>query len=416
MKVLMLSPDAQMIDRRILQEARTLLAAGHDVDLLSGFECREPDAYEDRGLRVKRYRYDWQDRRRERLRARVGPLAGRVAWPFVRLANRALDGANAFEAFVLEKVLQHSFDVVHVHDFPMLRTGVMAAKARGVPVVYDSHEFYPVQSCFSPEDQKRYLAMERKLVRDCAQVITVNPYIARMLAEAHDTQEPQVILNACEIPATTSNDLDSEERRRRRLEKGLPPDAFIFVYQGWLSPERNLEPMIEAMASQPPNVALLVVGYGDYLATLEKLAETHGVRDRVIFYGRVESDDLPALTQLCDVGIIPYRAVDEMHRYCSPNKLFEFISAQIPMLASDLPYLRDVIAGHEIGWLGNLEEPAGFAQLMQQVIADKTGLAAARGNLPKAAAELNWDVEGRKLVDIYDRLARMAKIEKVASR
>lgn len=406
MRILMLSPDAQMIDRRILQEAHTLLAAGHDVDLLSGFECHEPDAYEDHGLRVKRYRYDWQDRRRERLSTRIGPVAGWVAWPFVRLVNRALGGANAFEAFVLEKVLQHSFDVVHVHDFPMLRTGVMAAKTRGVPVIYDSHEFYPIQSCFSPDDQRRYLAMERKLVRDCAQVITVNPYIARMLAEAHDTREPEVILNACEVPETTSNDLDAETRRRRRIEKSLPPDAFIFVYQGWLSPERNLEPMIEAMAVQPPSVALLIVGYGDYLATLKKLAETHGVRDRVIFYGRVESDDLPTLTQLCDVGIIPYRAVDEMHRYCSPNKLFEFISAQIPILASDLPYLRDVIAGYQIGWLGDLEQVDSVALLMTNAVTDTTARAKARRNLPNAAATLNWDVEGGKLLEIYDGIAR----------
>lgn len=414
MKVLMLSPDAQMIDRRILQEARTLVAAGHDVDVLSGFECTQPDAYEDRGVRVKRYSYDWRDRRRAQLIERVGPLAGLLGWPAVRLATRAMNGPNSFEAFVLEKALEHDFDVVHVHDFPMLRSGVMAAKARGVPVIYDSHEFYPVQSCFPPEDQKRYLALERKLMRACAQVITVNPYIARMLAETHDTEEPRVILNACEVPPSTASDLDAELRRRQRVEKGLPADAFIFVYQGWLSPERNLEPMIEAMAALPPGVTLLVVGYGDYLAKLKELAAARGVSERIIFYGRVESDDLPALTQLCDVGIIPYRAVDEMHRYCSPNKLFEFVSAQIPMLASDLPYLRDVIAGHEIGWLGDLEQVDSVVRLMTNVVTDTTARAKARRNLPNAAATLNWDVEGGKLLEIYDGIAQARAATKPA--
>lgn len=409
MKILMLSPDAQMIDRRILQEARTLTAAGFGVDVLSGFECLKPDAYEDRGLRVKRYSYDWKDRRRALLRRRIGPYIGSLAWPFVRLANRMMGGANAFEAFVLEKVMEHDFDLIHVHDFPMLRTGVMAAKLRGVPIIYDSHEFYPVQACFSAADQKKYLAQERELIRDCAAVITVNPYIAKLIADTHETAEPSVILNACEIPPSTASSLDAETRRLRRIDKGLPPDHFIFVYQGWLSPERNLEPMIEAMAAQSSDVVLLVVGYGDYLETLKDIASKHGVNDRVIFYGRVESDDLPELTQLCDVGIIPYRAVDEMHRYCSPNKLFEFISSQIPMLASDLPYLRDVIAGYDIGWLGDLETVENCAQIMKDIASDPARVAAARRNLSAAAAALNWDVEGRKLLKIYSAVAPLAR-------
>lgn len=408
LRILMLSPDAQMIDRRILQEARTLIDAGHRVVLLSGFECREPDAYEDRGLVVKRYVYDWRDRRRTKLNKRLGRGVGVLVWPAFRLVNRMGGGANAFEAFVLEKALEHEFDVVHVHDFPMLRVGVMAAKARGVPIIYDSHEFYPVQSCFTPEEQRRYLAIERALVRSCAQIITVNPYLARMLAEAHGTPEPMVILNACEAPSQTAGDLSAEARRKARAEYGLPPDAFIFVYQGWLSPERNLKPMIEAMAGLDDGAVLLVVGYGDYVATLKELAKTHGVSERVIFYGRVESTDLPAVTRLCDVGIIPYRAVDEMHRYCSPNKLFEFISSEIPILASDLPYLRDIVAGYGIGWLGDFGSAHGLARLMSDIRADAAGLAAARRMLPKASAELNWAVEGRKLVAIYDAIATTA--------
>ncbi len=408
MRVLMLSPDAQMIDRRILQEAHTLIAAGYQVDLLSGFECREADAYEDRGLRVKRYVYDWRDRRQAELQPFIGEKLTRLAWPAFQLAYHLLGKANAFEAFVLEKVQEHAFDVVHVHDFPMLRAGAMAAKLRGVPLIYDSHEFYPIQACFSLVEQKRHLAREKKLTRLCSRVITVNPYIAGMLSEAHDIALPDVILNACERPESTANDLDHAARRQLRIRKGLPPDDFIFVYQGWLSPERNLEPMIEAMARQPANVRLVVVGYGDHITKLKEIAARSKAAERIIFYGRVESDDLPELTRLCDVGIIPYRAVDEMHRYCSPNKLFEFISAQVPILASDLPYLRDVIAGHRIGWLGELDSPESVARHMNAIVADSEAIARARSNLPEAAAALNWSIEGDKLLEIYRQVAPLA--------
>lgn len=397
----MLSPDAQMIDRRILQEARTLVAAGYAVDVLSGFECAAPDAYEEHGYRVKRYRYDWRDPRREAFRRKAGAAA--PLWPFARLATRLSGGPTAFEAYVMDKALEHRFDVVHVHDFPMLRAGALIARKRGAPLIYDSHEFYPVQACFSPADQKRYLALEGRLARDCAAIITVNPYLARMIGEAHGIAAPQVILNACEPPAIDAAALDAGERARRRRALGLPADKTLFLYQGWLSPERNLETMVAAMAAQSA-AALAIVGYGAYEETLKALARDRGVEDRVVFLGRIENERLAEVTALADVGVVPYKAVDEMHRYCSPNKLFEFIAAGIPVLASDLPYLRDVVAGHGVGWLGALDEETTFSTLIARIAASPAERAARQARVGAAFAALNWENEGRKLLAIYDRV------------
>jgi glycosyltransferase involved in cell wall biosynthesis len=410
MRVLMLSPDAQMIDRRILQEAHTLVDAGYDVTVLSGFECAEPDAYEAHGVRVKRYKYDWSDRRRAKVMQRNGQSIGPMVWPIVRLASYLGGRPNSYESFVLEKIDEHEFDVVHVHDFPMLRCGFWAGRRHRAKIVYDSHEFYPVQSCFEPKDQQRYLAIERGLVRACAEVITVNPYIARLIADAYGIAMPQVILNAAPIPPQVSDGrLDALRRDRHALgaarkAKGLPENDFLFLYQGWISRERNLEPMIEAMKTQPTGVTLVIVGYGDHVRVLRQLAESFGVNEKVVFLGRVESDNLHEITMLCDVGVIPYRAVDEMHRYCSPNKLFEFTAAHLPILASDLPYLRDVVQRYRIGWLGNLDTPEGVATQMSAILAATDDVGRARRNQAVAATELNWSIEGAKLIKLYNSI------------
>lgn len=408
MRILMLSPDAQMIDRRILQEAHSLQRLGHEVTVLSGFECRQPDAYVmPDGVVVKRYVYDWQDRRLRALRARHRFLA-RLMWPWVRLAGRLRDAPGAFDHFVLEKALEHRFDVVHVHDYPVLQAGVLAARARKVPVVYDSHEFYPVQSAFTPAQQRRHLARERRLIRNCTQVITVNPYLARMIARVHQIEEPMVILNACLRPAPENEAVtlrDPVRRARRRLEFGVPVDAFTFLYQGWISPERNLDVMIRAIARVPRPAALVVVGYGDYRAELEKLAHDLGVADRVHFLGRIESQELARLTPACDVGLIPYAAVDEMHRYCSPNKLFEFVMAGLPVIANDLPYLRDVVAGHDFGWLGELESADALCAMMARAMQDPHRLEQYASHALSARERLDWAVEAEKLVHLYNRLA-----------
>lgn len=404
MRILMLSPDAQMIDRRILQEASSLQSDGHQVTVLSGFECAAPDAYErGDGIIVKRYVFDWTDLRKLRLMRRYGRV-GRLVWPLMRVASKLLGLPGAFETFVAAKALEHQFDAVHVHDFPLLRVAARIARLRGVPLVYDSHEFYPVQSCFTKKQQRKFLAVERRHIRQCDHVITVNPYIARMMAHTHDIPEPTVILNACTLSDVSARPRSATARDIARQQYGLPPDAFIFVYQGWISPERNLESMIQAMTAVPDGAILLIIGYGAHVEVLKNAAQSLGVSDRIVFYGRVESEQLPAITRLCDVGIIPYSAVDEMHRYCSPNKLFEFIVAQIPIVAADLPYLRDVIDGHKIGWLCDTESPEAIARAMNTALAAIKGGASVEENLHKAAATLNWSVEEKKLFRIYNDL------------
>lgn len=401
MNVLMLSPDAQMIDRRILQEARTLQQAGFKVTVLSGFECREHDAYaEPSGVIVKRYVYDWKDRRKAAflLRWPLDRRSGYVAWQGARLLGRLAGRPAAHEAFILEKVFEHRFDVVHVHDFPMLRIGMLAAEARGTPLIYDSHEFYPLQSDLPPKVQKAYLARERKLIRECSAVITVNPYIARMMAETYGVPAPHVILNATEETNATPRPL--------RKELGLADQDILLVYQGWVAHNRNIDVLIRALTLLPSRFKLLLIGYGDYLEVLKRLARELGVLDRTIFYGRVESEDLPPVTAACDVGLIPYVAVDEMHRYCSPNKLFEFAMAELPVIASDLPYLRDVLAGYGFGLLGDLTRPEGLAALIENIISDPARLALLKEGARRARKELNWTIEGQKLLGIYESVLR----------
>ena len=346
-----------MIDRRILQEARTLASAGYDVTVLSGFECKEPDAYERDGVTVKRYVYDWSDPRRDDFNERFGRGFASVAWQPVRVLNRLAGGLTAHEAFVLKKALEHRFDIVHVHDYPMLRVGAEAASRRNARLVYDSHEFYSAQASLPVATQKKYLEQEGKLIKRCDAVITVNPYLAAMFARAHGIQEPLVILNAAERKPE-SGAVSGKTKRDRRIALGLPPDEFLILYQGWISAERNLEPMIAAMEDLPAGSHLVIVGYGDHLTVLRDLVASLGIEHRVLFYGRVESDDLPALTLLCDLGVVPYRAVDEMHRYCSPNKLFEFSGGwdPDPCKRSALFARRDCRLWHRMAWRSRIQD------------------------------------------------------------
>ena len=120
-RVLMITPDHLMIDRRILQEAQTLQQAGYAVEILAGFECAEPDTYERDGVRIKRFKFDWKDPRADWILPLLRHAPERLRSGLLRHARRVvalLTGRTSFENYVLRQVAASSYDILHCHDFP----------------------------------------------------------------------------------------------------------------------------------------------------------------------------------------------------------------------------------------------------------------------------------------------------------
>lgn len=401
MNILMTTADHLMIDRRIIQEAKTLIAHGHHVTLLAGFECQKRESYTLEGIRVERFVYDWSDSRFTRiagkLKLRPGSLLHKAAWRIFRSWSYRMSSLNSFDQYILDRMSEYQVDIVHVHDYPMLAAGVALAKMRGVKIIYDAHELYYAQTQLPASIQKKYKKNESRLMGHVDAAITVNPYIADMMAKRYSVKTPWVIMNAAPPRAISHGDL-------LRMKFNLPSSTRIVVYQGWISDNRGIDCIVEAAKYFSENIALVIIGYGDYEAALKKMVENHGLSSRVFFYGGVPSDELHPLTCGADLGIIPYHGVDENNFFCSPNKLFEFAVANIPFVCNDLPFLRDIIERFGNGVISDLRSPQAAAQSINQVFADPENFSRLKEGAKLAGMELNWDVEGRRLMDIYASL------------
>jgi glycosyltransferase involved in cell wall biosynthesis len=389
-RVLMITPDHLMIDRRILQEAQTLRQAGYEVEILAGFECPEPVAYEQDGVRIKRFKYDWPGARRSPLRSGL-----------LRIARRAIaliTGRTRFEDYVLRQIMASSYDILHCHDFPLLAVAVEAKRRRPTPLVYDAHELYYAQAQLPPGTQRRYRRRERRLIRHADLAITVNPFIARIMADDYRCAPPKVVLNAAPLgapadPRTGLRELLHLEQRDR-----------IVLYQGWMSPERGIDRLVRAARHFPGHVRLVLIGYGNHEKALREISAEQGTDDgRVIFFGRVPSEDLAPLTLSADLGVIPYHAVDLNNYYSSPNKLFEYAIAGLPFVSNDLPFLRSIIDQYGFGVAADLTEPKAAAAAILSIVEDPIRLRALKDLAEKAGRELNWENEGEKLVALYER-------------
>ena len=331
----------------------------------------------------------------------VGTLNHRLGRPAVMWAASVLSSRSALpprDARLAQRAAYYRPDVVHAHDLPQLRAGLAAAQQCRVPFVYDMHELYPEIGTLTAAQQRSLGELENELIGDCSATITVNPYIAREVVKRYGVPEPQVILNAIDPYGD-----DGVAERRFHEKLGLDDSDRVLLFQGWMSDTRGLDLLIEAVALASPSVHLVLMGYGDIKDDLAALAERRSVDDRVHIIDAVPQAELLGWTRAADAGVIPYPAVDLNHYWCSPNKLFEFIQSGLPIVANDLPFLRDVVVGEAIGCVAGIEDAAAFASAIDDVL----GLGPSaleidyEANLCRVAPDFSWASQEPTLRSIY---------------
>ena len=430
MRALMLTTD-RAIDRRILQQAETLIDSGREVILIAG---RDPDQrrFERIGrVKVERLSRDLADQPaplhtlggalRRLLETWAGERSsirhlGRALRSALTLSVRlpataieALAGVSVgraallpSESAVVSRAEFYNPDVICVHDLPRLRAGATLAGRLNVPLVYDAHELYPEIGALTPRQRWVLSRMERTLVRRCDHISTVNHFIADEMARRYHIDPPTVIHNAIDPPAG----FEPGGHDRFRSEFDIPADGRILLYQGWLSPTRGLQTLVRSMTLTDDRIHLVLMGYGEMRAELERIAREADAGGRVHFKAAVPQAELLSWTASADAGVIPYPPTDLNKRFCSPNKLFEFIQAGVPLIANDLPFLREVVGGEGFGVIAELGSEQQFAAAISEMFDPARGGAERfRPAIAAQAGAYTWAGEVPKLLAIHDGIA-----------
>ena len=399
--MVMLTPDRQ-IDRRILLSADSLEAAGWDVTIIA--MPLDVEASDDR--RVVRIGSASNQAYRENrvldvyrwVRGHL-PMNGHLMRWMKRLAWRYLvDQESFYTKLFYSTASQYSPQVFVANDLPMLPVAAQLAQRCGARLVYDSHELYCEQE-FSDREKRRWAEIEAKYIDKCDVVITVNRSVATELERRYPINDVKVIYNA---ERTQQAPLVSG-----RLHEvfGLSAEKKIVLMQGGLSAGRHLEVLVDAMRYvQNRSVVLVLLGNGLLLDSLKKKAQQQGLTERVYFHAAVPQNALLEMTAAADAGVIPYQATCLNNYYCTPNKLFEFIAAGLPILATDLPEIRKMVHEQEIGLVGDTSSPQKLAALMDDFFADEHRFAEWKAQVRVARQHICWEQEEKKLVEIYEAL------------
>ncbi len=282
-------------------------------------------------------------------------------------------------------------DLLVANDLDTLLANHLAKGRR--KLVYDSHEYFTEvpELVGRPSVRRIWLAIERWVFPKLQTIITVNDSIAEAYRQRYG-KTLHVIRN---IPMKRG--LGPVPPRR---ELGLPDGPRILVMQGaGLNIQRGVEEAVLAM-KELPSCLLLLIGGGDVWPVVEGLVKEHGLQDRVRLIGKQPYERMMDYTRNADLGLTLDKDTNLNYRFSLPNKLFDYLNAGIPVLATDLPEVARIVRHYDAGVVIPTAEPATIAREVRAFFVDENHVRRVRANATFAARELDGEVEMQKLVAV----------------
>ncbi|NPA45259.1 MAG: glycosyltransferase family 4 protein [Chlorobi bacterium] len=177
----------------------------------------------------------------------------------------------------------------------------------------------------------------------------------------------------------------------------------LIIYQGAVNVGRGIEQLIKAM-QYVKNAKFIIVGNGDIFEDVKKLTKDLKLNDRVYFTGKIPFNELFAYTKKADIGISIEENIGLNYYYALPNKLFDYIRANVPILASRLPEIENVVKTYNIGCFIENHNPKHIAEKINFMLNSPEKMQIWKENLKKTSEELCWENEEKILKEIFENL------------
>lgn len=280
------------------------------------------------------------------------------------------------------------------NDLDTLLPNFLISKLKRVTLVYDTHEYFTEvpELVNRPKVQAIWEKIEGWIFPKLTQIYTVNHSIANRY-EAKYGKKLAVVRNIS--PPWNASNLKS------KAELGIPEDKFILIFQGaGINIDRGAEEAVLAM-QQIENAVLLFVGDGDVIPTLKSMVANLHLEEKVQFVGKKPYSEMMNYTYHADLGLTLDKDTNLNYRFSLPNKVFDYMHTQTPILASDLVEVKKVVLENEIGMIISGHSPENIASEIQKIQANPSLLERWKTNCLAASLKENWEKETEVLAQIY---------------
>jgi glycosyltransferase involved in cell wall biosynthesis len=290
-------------------------------------------------------------------------------------------------------LLFHRVDLLFANDLDTLLPNYLVSKIRRVPLIYDSHELFTevpeLQN--APFKKSVWTKIEKSIVPKLKYCITVNESIAKIFEERYKVKFNSIRNVPEQIPTNLNNTINLDN---------IPKDSFTVIIQGsGLNIDRGLEEAVEAMLLLE-NVHLLIVGNGDVIPKAKTMVENLKLQNRVHFYGKRPYHELMKFTSLANCGLAIDKATNKNHQFALPNKVFDYIQAETPIICMDLIEIKSLVLKYDIGIVIKEVVPSEIATAIRTLQQNQPLLNSYQANCKKAAEIEHWGNEKAKLEEI----------------
>ena len=346
-------------DQRVAKTCEVLLEIGYDVLLV--------------GRRLKKSLPIERDYRTVRFRL---------------LFNKGLLFYAEFNIRLFIFLLFTKKNLLYSNDLDTLLPNYLIGRIQQKTLVFDSHELFSEipELVTKPRVKNFWLYLEKTIIPTLKNVITVSGSIKKHY------------LNLYGVSATVVRNIPKLEKINPQKFEINTEGKNVIIYQGAVNIGRGIELMIEAMPLLDEYL-FIVIGDGDILKELIEKVMRLNLNNKVKFLGKITPDKLKKLTLNGTIGISLEEDLGLNYRFALPNKIFDYLHANIPILTADLPEMRALIEKYSVGEILHERTP----EVLAKTIMSMTKKSYTK-ELTLAKEKLNWTKEKKKLTSIFFKL------------
>jgi len=279
-------------------------------------------------------------------------------------------------------LLWYKPDALWSNDLDSLPCNFLYAKLKSVQLIFDSHEYFTEvpELINNPLKQRFWKTLERLMLPKIKNVFTVSQSIADLYEKEYN------------IKVHLLRNVPLLNKKTTEVENLKVVGKKIIIYQGAINVNRGIEQMVLAMLHLE-NTILYIAGAGDISEKIKTLIETNNLSQKVKMLGRIPLEKLHNYTVQADLGLSLEEDAGLNYRFALPNKLFDYIQAEVPVLVSNLPEMKNLVEHYQVGEIIENHTPEHIAAKIKSMLDNQDQLPTWKANTQKAAQELNWEKE-----------------------
>jgi glycosyltransferase involved in cell wall biosynthesis len=285
------------------------------------------------------------------------------------------------------KLLTTKSSIIFAEDIYTLPFAVIFGKLKRAKIYYDSRELFGYLAGLKDKKLKQlfWKWTEKFFIKKADYVMVTGIMDGEFLRKEYGIKYLLLLRN---LPRYYKPELKLGLHSNLKIEKSKK----IILYQGVLLKGRGIEKVFSVLNELPDHV-FVIAGGGEYEEYYQKLAAEMKLTDRVFFLGKFTQEELPKITASVDVGVALIENISTSYYYALPNKLFEYIMAEVPVIVSNLPQMKAIVDKYDIGYAVEFQNKDELILALKKLAEDNSLYESKKQNCQIASQELNWEKE-----------------------